>query len=169
MPSRNSTSARRIWFNFFIFLRSVIFKIMNHRAVTILCIAIVLGSYNDHAFANDLFVGKFASETRDNFGTDKSGEYEIEVVRRGENFNLSVSQNGKFLFDVEAAPCSPEKEDYLRDRPPGDAYVLCNTSMRSSAFVYSQNGIKVPMIGTHYKVQYYAHIQWGFYGFRKVQ
>lgn len=142
---------------------------MNYRAVTLLCITIVLGSYNAHAFANDLFIGKFASETRDNFGTDKYGEYEIEVIRKGENFNLSVSQNGKFLFDVEAAPCSPENEGYLRDRPPGEAYALCNISMRSSALVYSQNGIKVPMIGKHYKAQYYAHIQWGFYGFRKVQ
>jgi len=135
-----------------------------------------------YVFPSELFIGKFASETRENFGLDRYGEYEIEVVRKGETFILTASHNGKFLFEEETAPCSPAKEDYLRGYPAGDVHALCNTKYGSSVFVFSQNGIKNPLIDLYktkgienprleryYKAQYYAHIQWGFYGFRKVQ
>lgn len=152
------------------------------RTPVMLLMAILLGFYSKHLFANDIFIGKFASETRENFGRDKYGEYEIEVVRKGEKYLLSVFQDGVFKFDVETVPCDPKTEDYLKDHPPGDVYALCNTSRDSSVFVYSQNGIKDlmadiykekglknPRTDPYYRTQYYAHIYWGFYGFRKVQ
>jgi hypothetical protein len=159
-------------------------KISNtlYRTAKILFCAIALATYNGYVFADDLFIGKFASETRENFGPGKPGEIEVNVVRKGDKYTLSVFHNGEFKFDVEAVPCSPDKEGYLRGHPPGDVSALCNTSYGSSVFVYSQNGIKDPMadiykekgmknprVEMYYKPQYYGHIQWSFWGFRKVQ
>jgi hypothetical protein len=152
------------------------------RTALVFLMTMLLSFYSKHLLANDLFIGKFASETRENFGRDKYGEYEIEVVRKGEKYILSIFQDGKFQFDVEAVPCDQKMVGYLREHPPGDVYTLCNTSYGSTVFVYSQNGIKDPMAeiykekgiknprtDVYYRTQYYAQIQWGFYGFRKVQ
>lgn len=152
--------------------------------------AILLGFYCKQLLANDILIGKFASETRENFGRDKYGEYEINVDHKGEKYILSIFQDGVFKFDVEAVPCDPktaghlnEIRGYLNDHPPGEVYVLCNISHKSPVLVYSQNGIKDPMADIYkekglnknprtdlyYRTQYYAQIQWGFYGFRKVK
>lgn len=152
------------------------------RTPAILLIAIVLATHNDQVFANDLFIGKFASETRENFGLGKLGDIEVNIVQRDEKYIVSVFHLGQFKFDFETVPCSPEQEGYLRDRPPGDAYALCNARNSGIAFVYSQNGIKDPMARIYsekgmknpredgyYRAQYYGHIQWSFWGFRKVE
>jgi hypothetical protein len=152
------------------------------KMVVILFSATLFCCYSEQSLANDIFIGQFSSETRENFGRDKYGEYVIDVVRKGDKYVLSISQNGAFKFKVEAAPCDPNKEGYLQERPPGDVYALCDPSYESPALVYSQNGIKDPMARVYsekgvknpradlyYRTQYFAHIQWGFYGFRKVQ
>lgn len=152
------------------------------RVSVILFMVMSLSFYSKHLLANDIFIGKFASETRENFGRDKYGEFEIEVVRNGEKYALKIFQDGNFKFDVEAVPCDPVNEGYLKNHPPGDVYALCNTSRDRSVFVYSENGIKDlmadiykekglknPRTDPYYRTQYYAHIYWGFYGFRKVQ
>lgn len=152
------------------------------RTAAILFAAALISVFSKSSLADDLFVGKFASETRENFGRDKYAEYEIEVVRKGDKHVLSIFQDGNFKYDIEAVPCDPNNEGYLREHPPGEVYALCNLSYKSPVLVYSQNGIKDPMAeiyrqkdlknprtDLYYKARFYAHIQWGFYGFRKVR
>ena len=152
------------------------------RTIAILLTALVLATYNNQVFANDLFIGKFASETRENFGPGKLGDIEVNIVRRDDKYIVSIFHLGEFKFDYETVPCNPETEGYLRERPAGDVYALCNTRYNSVAFVYSQNGIKDPVAriykekgmknpreDAYYRAQYYGHIQWSFWGFRKVQ
>ena len=140
----------------------------------------VLVAHNDPVLANDLFIGKFSSETRENFGPGKLGEVEVNIDRKGEKYIITVFHQGEFKYDYLAEICSPEKEGYLEERPPGNAYALCG-SPRGGGFVYSQNGIKDPLAkiyrlqgienpekDKYYRTQYYGNIQWSFWGFRKV-
>jgi hypothetical protein len=152
------------------------------RAAERLAVIGLLGVLSTAATANELLVGRFASETREYFGRDTFGELEIEVVLKGEKYTLSFFQSGKLLFTGEAVPCDPAREGYLRDRPPGEAYALCGPTSPMPVFVYSQNGIRDPMARLYtekglqnpkknpfYRARYYAHVRWGFYGFRKIR
>ena len=146
-------------------------------------VVLLLMSSSSHAQANDLFIGKFASETREYFGRDRFGEIVIEVSRKDQGYSLSVSRDGKFLFADEAMPCDPKEEGYLKDRPPGQVYALCGHARNGMpVLIYSENGIRDPMAAIYkqqglqsprknpfYRAKYYAHVQWGFYGFRKIQ
>lgn len=152
------------------------------RTYSVLLIAIAIAAYSDQVIAQDLFIGKFASETRNNFGTEKFGDIEINIDRKDENYIITVFHQGKFKFDFLTEPCSPKETGYLQDRPAGNISTLCNLTTGSVAFIYSQNGIKNPMLriykqqgiekplnsSEYYRAQYYAGIQWGSYGFRKV-
>ena len=64
---------------------------------TTLCFAALACAVSQPVHANDIFVGKYASETRENFGRDSFGEYEISVVRMDGSYVLTVSQNGKVM------------------------------------------------------------------------
>lgn len=122
--------------------------------------------------SSDFFVGKFVSETRENFGSNDPGEYVIDVRKEGEKYVLSYSHKGRGMFTVEGFACSPDLESYLVDHPPGEAHLLCfdqGKGYMMPLFAYSENGIKVPMLGAVYKTQYYAHVQWFIRGFRKIQ
>lgn len=142
-----------------------------------------LGTRSEYVFAGDLFIGKFASETRENFGPGKLGEIEVNVVRKDDKYILSIFHDGKFEFDVEATPCNLDIRGYLKPLS-GEAAALCNGDghRRRNIFVYSQNGIKDPMADIYrekgienprmdmdYKPRYYGYIQWSVWGFRKIQ
>lgn len=77
-------------------------KISNtlYRTATILFCAIVLATHNEYVFADELFIGKFASETKENFGPGKFGEIEVNVDRKDDKYILSVFHHGKFKFDI---------------------------------------------------------------------
>jgi len=140
--------------------------------VSFVAMSLVLLARAAIAAPPDLFVGKFVSETRQNFGSDNPGEYVIDVRKQGEKYVLSYSHKGTSMFSVEGVPCSPDNEAYLAERPPGEARTLCavqDKNVPSPILSYSENGIKIPRIGTAYKTQYYARIQWTIRGFRKVQ
>lgn len=147
--------------------------------------------------AENLFVGTFESETRENFGSDTPGEYRIEVV---------ATSNGKYLAtfyyrdtkfgERELVSCPVESLDYFRNRPAGRAEVLCSENdigVLHGVLGYSENGIYVAGVKQkyvrnpelvrqeglkpgdpslferrHHKARYYAHIKWVFYGFRKA-
>ena len=148
------------------------------------------------AEGDDLFVGVFESETRQNFGSDTPGEWRIEVIApfKGK-YVATLYRGGKLIGKQELVLCSEDKEGYLRSRPPGRAELLCSDTRGALAGVlaYVENGIYVPAVKQkyienpdlakqeglkpgdpsffetrHHKAKYYAHAQWAFYGFRKV-
>lgn len=162
------------------------------------CMLAFLGFLSSPIFANNLFVGRYLSETRENFGRDKLGEYEIAVTFNESHkiFDITISQNGKLKYTLEGTPCIPEYVDYLNGRPEGKAEALCNTDkFKFPILVFSENGIRNPAPDyskdpekkkfvdkilmesgvkpfpwkPYIKTQYYAYVEWGFYGFRKVQ
>ncbi|MDP3745113.1 MAG: hypothetical protein Q8Q76_12365 [Methylotenera sp.] len=149
---------------------------------SVLFVAIVLVAYSYQVFASDLFIGKFASETRNNFGTEKFGDIEVNIDQKGEKYIITVFHKGQYKFDYQAELCSPKEDGYLRERHAGDISALCRTGRDGDeAFIYAQNGIKDPMARVYkeqgiknprnreyYSAQYYGGIEWGFYGFRKV-
>jgi hypothetical protein len=149
------------------------------------------------ASAEDLFVGVFESETRENFGSDTPGEYRIEVVAVADNkYEATTYHRGKSLGKQQLFLCPVDREDYFKARSPGRAEVLC-FDMDYGAVLpvlsYSENGINVPAVkpkyvknpelvkqeglkpgdpslfeARHYNARYYARVNWFFYGFRKV-
>jgi hypothetical protein len=150
------------------------------------------------AAADDLFVGVFESETRENFGSDTPGEYRIEVIAKSKGeYSASIFQRGKLLEVKDLVPCPVESDDYLRSRGAGRAEVLCPRKSYGSfhGFLsYSENGINMVAVkakyaedpslvkqeglkpgdpslfeGRHHKAQYYAHVSWFVYGFRKIK
>lgn len=145
------------------------------------------------AEGDDIFVGVFESETRQNFGSEMPGEWRIEVVAPSKGkYVATLYRSGQLLRTEELFHCSEKNEGYLRDRPPGRVEVLC--SDKGGAFLsYVENGIYVKAVKQkyaenldlakqeglkpgdpsifetrHHKAKYYAHAQWAFYGFRKV-
>jgi len=145
------------------------------------------------AGGDDLFLGVFESETRQNFGSDTPGEWRIQVVAPSKGkYVATLYRDGKLIGKQELVPCSEDKEGYLRSRPSGHAEVLCSDA--GGGFLsYVENGIYVPAVKQkyienpglakqeglrpgdpsffetrHHKAKYYAHAQWAFYGFRKV-
>ncbi|MDZ4099376.1 MAG: hypothetical protein U1E13_11875 [Methylophilaceae bacterium] len=151
---------------------------------SVILITSLLGTYNHTVFANELFVGKFSSETKENFGPGKLGQIEVNIKRKDEKYVVTVFNLGEFKFEYLAVPCSSEKEaksGYLQEHPPGETYALCHGSNGGVTFFYSQYGIKDPLAriykyqGTentredkYFKAQYYGYIQWSIWGFRKV-
>ena len=140
------------------------------------------------AHAEDLFVGSYESESRQNFGTDTYGEYKIEISALGSGrYRASVSRGSQSLGKAEVFPCAVSDEPYLGNRPTGRAEVLC--SKPGLAFMsYAENGIIVPALDVtpvakdestrsgspqmkpiHRKARYYARVGWGIYGFRKIR
>jgi hypothetical protein len=149
------------------------------------------------AWAEDLFVGSFESETRENFGSSTPGEYRIEVVSASKDKYVATTYHrGKILGKQELVTCPVESEDYLNNRAPGRAEVLCSDKGYGTAhgvLSYSEKGIYVPAVkpkyvknpelvkqeglkpgdpslfeSRHHKTKYYAHVQWFFYRFHKV-
>ena len=164
------------------------------RAVLLMCVTV---SIAHPAWSDDLFVGTFDSESRENFGASTPGEYRIEVVAAGGGrYEATAYHQGKFKAKRVLVRCPVDSEDYLRNRPPGRAEVLCADSshgVHEPVLSYSESGIVVPAIKEKYarnpelvkkeglepghpslfearrhKAQYYARIGWYIFGFRKV-
>lgn len=145
------------------------------------------------AGGDDLFVGVFESETRQNFGSDTPGEWRIEVVASSTGkYVATIYRSDKLLGKRELVACSEDKEGYLRTRPPGRAKVLCSDG--GGFLSYVENGVYIPAVKRkyienpdlmkqdgikpgdsslfemrHHQARYYAHAQWAFYAFRKVR
>jgi hypothetical protein len=165
------------------------------RTVLAFCLAVLATC---PALGEDLFIGVFESETRENFGSDNQGEYRIEVApAANDKYAATFYYRGKILERQELLRCPVESLDYFRGRAPGRAEVLCSDSGYGKLFAvlaYSENGVHVPAIKSkyiknselvkqeglqpgdpalfemrHHKAKYYAHVQWFFYGFRKIK
>lgn len=124
---------------------------------------------------DELFVGTFASETRENFGADQLGKYVIEIAKKDDGYSLTYSMDGRPLFTVDVHKCSEEslKARYYHSYAlPGELKALCGP-LKSVQIFYAQNGIKIseqaPVKEATYKTQYYANVQWAIYGFKKVK
>jgi hypothetical protein len=164
------------------------------RTFILICLAALIAC---SASAEDLFVGVFESETRENFGSDTLGEYRIEVVAAADNkYEATTYRRGKSLGKQQLFRCPVDREDYFKNRSPGRAEVLCYDMGYGSVFPvlsYSENGINVPAVKPkfvnnpelvkqeglkpgdpslfevrHHNAKYYARVTWFFYGFRKI-
>jgi len=156
-----------------------------------------LASAYSPAADEDLFVGVFESETRENFGSSTPGEWRIEVVAPSTGKYVATFYRSEALLgQFELVPCAEEKEGYFMNRPAGRAEVLCRDIGAGSFYAflsYAENGINVPAIKQkyidnpglatqeglkpgdpsgfemrHHRAKYYAHAQAFFYAFRKV-
>jgi hypothetical protein len=165
------------------------------RLVPALGVAILAGACS--AADLDPFVGVFESETRANFGTDTQGEWRMEIVTPSKGkYVATLYHSGNLVEKFQLVPCSEDKENYFRGRPPGRAAVLCSDQgggFLHGSVSYAENGIDVPAVKSryvsnpelvekdglkpgdaslfetrHHAAKYYAHAQWGFYGFRRV-
>ena len=146
----------------------------------------------------ELWVGVYESESRANFGSDPPGRYRIDVVAASEGrYVATIHRNGEVLGKRELVPCPVDREQYFDRLAPGRAEVLCGMERYGTphGFIgYSENGLDVPAVRAkyaknpeliareglqpgdprifelrHYDTQYYAHVSWFFYGFRKVE
>jgi len=124
---------------------------------------------------DELFIGTFASETRENFGADQLGKYVIEIAKKDDGYSLTYSTNGQPLFTVDVHKCSEESLNvryYHSYALPGELKALCGP-LKSVQIFYAQNGIKISeqtsAIETIYKTQFYANVQSAVYGFKKTK
>jgi hypothetical protein len=140
------------------------------RTILASCLTILVTACSS-SVDEDPFIGTFESESRANFGTDTPGEWRIEVVYLSKmgKYEATLYRRGTLIGKNLLVYCSEDKENYLRNRPPGHAEVLCEDDKLKffhGFLSYAKNGIYVG--SRHYSAKYYAHAQWGFYGFRKV-
>jgi len=127
------------------------------------------------AFAEDFFVGKFVSESRENFGAGEYGKYAIDITKKDNGYMLNYTKGDQPLFTVDVHRCSEASlkiQYYHSFALPGEVQTLCG-NLESVQFFYAQNGIKIPerppIKGAIYKTQYYANVQWAVYGFKKIE
>lgn len=127
-----------------------------------------------NACAEDLFVGKYVSESRANFGTDEYGKYAIEITQKDDGYMLSYVKDGEPLFTATYFKCSEAQlklQGYHFFALPGEVQALCDRY--GVELFYAENGIKIPakgmVKGGVYSTQYYSNVQWGIYGFKKIK
>jgi len=165
------------------------------RTAMVLCVGVLAGC---SASDEDLFVGVFESETRENFGSVTQGEYRIEVVAAStDTYVATIYRRETLLGTRELVRCPVEREARFRRFSPGRAEVLCSDDVDGflDGFLsFSENGISVAAIkpkyanspelvrqeglepgdpslfeSRHHKAKYYAHVLGYFFGFRKVR
>lgn len=100
----------------------------------------------------NLFVGVFESETRENFGSDT--QWRIEVAAPSiDKYQATLYRSDEPLGQLELVPCAEEKEGYFMNRPAGRAEVLCRDIGAGTLFAflsYAENGINVPAVKQKY-------------------
>jgi hypothetical protein len=119
---------------------------------------------------SDPLIGEFLSENRENFGSDDPGEYKLVVSKLNEKYQVSLFHKGINKGSIEAFTCDIKQEDYLNNRAPGVAKVICKMDRTQQIWPllsYAENGISV--LGREYKTKYYARIGWAVRGFKKLQ
>jgi hypothetical protein len=128
------------------------------------------------AFCGDIFVGKYTSLSKQEQGLGEHGKYTIYVKKTDTGYTLDYFNEGSAFFTMEVQRCSEKdlKIEYFHSYAlPGELQVLCDPTLNSVQFFYSQNGIKLPdrMAPEELirKAQYYANVQWAFFGFKKVE
>lgn len=113
-------------------------------------------------------------------------------------YAVTMFVNGKQLWKHDLIQCDLTTEPYLQRRVPGRGFGLCTIEMdgrpsTAAVLLYAENGLRLPAIKEkylrnpdlvkqeglapgdprlmeerHHKARYYAHVQWAFYAFRKV-
>ena len=118
----------------------VIYKLCRYFCTVLLTVIFV--AFSNHAIANDIFVGKFASLPT-KFSPFDADILEIYIVPKGDKYIVTEFTKGVFKFDYLAKRCD-SKQDAMMLMPllaPGEVYALCNVASGFAKFVYSQNGI----------------------------
>jgi hypothetical protein len=121
----------------------------------------------------DRFSGRYLSESRDQFGTSVPAEIRIEVTREGATYLLKYFHNEKPLFTTQAEECDPRRYPISgNDWTNANVSALC-TPAGHMQILYSESGVTMrepanPSRRRLFQSNYYSHVQWGFYAFRKV-
>jgi len=100
-------------------------------------------AFNNHAIANDIFVGKFASLPMEfpPYPPAEANSLEIYIVHKADKYVVTEYAKGEFKYDYLAKRCDSKKILSMPLLADGEIYALCAAESGFEKFVYSQNGI----------------------------
>jgi hypothetical protein len=142
-------------------------------------LTVIFVAFSNHAIANDIFVGKFASLPT-KFPPAEASILEIYIVPKGDKYIVTEFAKGEFKLDYLAKRCDSKRDLMMPLLARGEVYALCGAESGFAKFVYSQNGINDhdPRIHnlkdkndkrlfekSYFQEQYYAP---PFFAFRRV-
>lgn len=118
----------------------------DRRFCTVL-IGVVFAAFGNHAIADDIFVGKFAS-LPSKFPPLEANVAELYIVPKGDKYVVTEFSKGEFKLDYLATRCDSKKDLSMPLLASGEIFALCAAESGFAKFVYSQNGIdeRDPMI-----------------------
>lgn len=147
---------------------------MRSRHSCAVLLTVIVAAFSNHATANDIFVGKFASLPA-NFPPIEANIVELYIVTKGDKYVVTEFSKGEFKLDYLAKRCDSQQDLFMPALARGEVYALCHAESDVAKFVYSQNGIdnRDPRIQglrdkngeAYFQEQYYAP---PFVAFRKV-
>jgi len=116
----------------------------NRRSYTVtMLLAAIFAVFGNHATANDIFVGKFASLPMEfpPYPPSEANSVEIYIVQKGDKYVVTEFAKGEFNLDYLAKRCDAQKDLSMPLLAGGEVYALCTAESGFAKFVYSQNGI----------------------------
>lgn len=113
---------------------------MQHRYSYTVLLAVIVTAFTNHATANDIFVGKFASLPT-KFPALEANALELYIVPRGDKYVVTEFSKGEFKLDYLATRCDSKKNFFMPLLAGGEIYALCAAESGFAKFVYSRNGI----------------------------
>lgn len=113
---------------------------MHHRRSYAVLLTVIFTAVGNHATANDIFVGKFASLPA-KFPPAEANILEIYIVPKGDKYVVTEFAKGEFKLDYLAKRCDSKKDLSMPLLAGGEVYALCTAESGFAKFVYSQNGI----------------------------
>lgn len=103
-------------------------------------LAVIVAAFSNHATANDIFVGKFASLPA-KFPPLEANVVELYIVPKGNKYVVTEFSKGEFKLDYLATRCDSKKDFSMPLLASGETYALCAAESGFAKFVYSRNGI----------------------------
>ena len=113
---------------------------MIRQAASTAPVTVVFATFGNHAIANDIFVGKFASVTS-KLPPLEANIVELYIVPKGDKYIVTEFAKGEFKLDYLAKRCDSKKVPEMFLLASGETYALCDEGTGFVKFVYSQNGI----------------------------
>ena len=111
----------------------------SRRSYTVL-LAVIFAVFSNHAIANDIFVGKFASLPT-KFPPAEANILEIYIVPKGDKYIVTEFAKGEFKLDYLAKRCDSKQDLFMPLLAGGEVHALCTAESGDAKFVYSKNGI----------------------------
>lgn len=147
---------------------------MHDRRFYTVLIGVVFAAFANHAIADDIFVGKFAS-LPSKFPPLEANAAELYIAPKGDKYVVTEFSKGEFKLDYLATRCDSKKDLSMPLLASGEIFALCAAESGFARLVYSQNGIdeRDPRINvlkdrneaSYLREQYYMP---PFFAFRRV-